>query len=70
MTGDFAVDTALVKKYLKDKLPAEFFEAHGSRYTFKNLWTGETGSFENGRFGISEIEGCGNITLKISPYRS
>ena len=69
-TGDFAVDIALVKQYLKNKLPAEFFEAHGSRYTFKNLWTGKTGFFENGRFGISEIEGCGNITLKISPYRS
>ncbi len=73
--GDFAVDAALIKKYLGDKLPESFYDAgvagtassYAARYTFKNLWTGETGTFENGRFAVSEIEGCGNITLKISP---
>ena len=70
--GNFTVDIALIKKYLGSKLPQAFYEAAENsaknfRYNFRNLWNGETGSFENGIFRVSEIEGCGNITLKIWP---
>ena len=65
--GPFTVDLALIKKYLGEKLPAGFYNAPASRFKFRNLWTGETDTFEKGIFQASEIEGCGNITLKISP---
>ena len=65
--GDFTVDLALIKKYLGDKLPASFYNAPAGRYSFRNLWTGETGIFENALFRATEIEGYGNITLRISP---
>lgn len=64
-TGDFTVDLPLIKKFLGDKLPECFYEA--TSFSFKNLWTGECGSFSNGIFSVKEIEGCGNITLKITP---
>ena len=65
--GNFAVDTALIKKFLGDKLPDTFYNAASGRYSFRNLWTGETGTFDAGRFSVTELEGCGNITLKITP---
>lgn len=64
-TGDFTVDLSLIKKFLGDKLPQRFYEA--TSFSFKNLWTGECGSFSDGIFSVKEIEGCGNITLKITP---
>ena len=32
-----------------------------------NLWTGETTKNETGSFGITSIEGCGDVTLKVTP---
>ncbi len=62
--GSFSVDLNLIQKYLGDKLPSGFYESKG--FNFKNLWTGERGSFASDVFSVSEIEGCGNITLKIT----
>ena len=64
-TGDFTVDLMLLKKFLGNKLPETFYNA--TSFTYKNLWTGETGNSGNGVFSVSEIEACGNVTLKISP---
>jgi alpha-galactosidase len=58
------VDLNLIQKYLGDKMPSGFYESKG--FNFKNLWTGERGSFASDVFSVSEIEGCGNITLKIT----
>jgi alpha-galactosidase len=63
--GNFAVDTGLIKNFLGNKLPESFYKAPCFR--FRNLWTGQTGSFEKGLFSVNEIEGCGNVTLKITP---
>ena len=63
--GNFAVDTGLIKSFLGNKLPENFYKAPSFR--FRNLWTGQTGSFEKGLFSINEIEGCGNVTMKITP---
>ncbi len=68
-SGDFTVDLDLIKKYLGNKLPESFYNSTSGKYVFKNLWTGEEGVFEKGIFRASEIEGCGNITLKISPEK-
>ncbi len=62
--GRFSVDLKLIQKYLSDKLPSSFYES--KHFNFKNLWTGERGSFASDVFSVSEIEGCGNITLKIT----
>ena len=63
--GNFAVDTGLIKSFLGNKLPESFYQSEC--FNFKNLWTGQTGSFEKGLFCVNEIEGCGNVTLKITP---
>ena len=63
--GNFAVDTGLIKSFLGNRLPENFYKAPNFR--FRNLWTGQTGSFEKGLFCVNEIEGCGNVTLKITP---
>ncbi len=63
--GNFAVDTGLIKSFLGNRLPESFYKALSFR--FRNLWTGQTGSFEKGLFSVNEIEGCGNVTLKITP---
>ena len=64
-TGDFTVELPLIKKFLGDKLPQRFYEA--TSFSFKNLWTGECGNFSDRIFSVKEIEGCGNVTLKITP---
>ncbi len=64
-TGDFTVDLMLIHKFLGDKLPASFYAA--KRFNFKNLWTGETGTYAGSIFSVNEIEGCGNVTLKLTP---
>ena len=58
------MDLNLIQKYLGDKLPSGFYESKG--FNFKNLWTGETGRFDGNLLSVKEIEGCGNITLKIT----
>ena len=63
-SGSFTADLALIQHYLGSKLPESFYTA-GS-FTFKNLWTGESGSFSSGIFTVTEIDGCGNVTLKIT----
>ncbi len=65
ISGSFAIDLTLIKKFLGDKLPENFYKA-GS-FNYKNLWNGDKGSFASGIFQVSEIEGCGNVTLKITP---
>ena len=64
-SGDFTVDLMLIKKYLGNKLPESFYKAN--LFNFKNLWTGETGSLTDALFSVSEIAGCGNVTLKLTP---
>ncbi len=55
----------LIKQFLGNKLPDSFYKAKA--FTLKNLWTGETKECQNGNFAIDEIEGCGNLTFKVTP---
>ena len=64
-TGDFTADLMLLQEFLGTRLPESFYKTKA--FTFKNLWTGESGTFGNGVFTVKEIEGCGNVTLKITP---
>lgn len=66
--GEFAVGLELIKKYLGEKLPADFYEAKSFEMT--NLWTCEkcTVSFDKQcdvAFSVKELEACGNVTLKV-----
>jgi len=63
-TGSFSVDTKLIKKFLGNNLPDKFYTA--SNFLCKDLWTGEKKLIKKGIFSINEIEGCGNVTLKIT----
>jgi len=63
-TGDYKVNLALIKSFIGEKLPENFYNA--LQFKCKNLWTGEETSSE-GVFAVREIEACGNITLKITP---
>lgn len=65
ISGSFTIDLPLIKKFLGDKLPESFYKA--SSFNYKNLWTGESGSCDKGLFTVTQMEGCGNVTLKISP---
>ena len=68
-SGNFAVDLALIKKYLGSKLPAAFYEAKS--FEIVNLWSGEKSCVNSddeafGTFCIGELEGCGNLTIRIT----
>lgn len=67
--GDFEVGVDLIKKYLGEKLPADFYAANS--FDVVNLWSGEKTCVSadeagSGTFCVKELEGCGNVTLKIS----
>ncbi len=67
-TGEFAVSLDLIKKFLGEKLPADFYAA--KKFEITNLWSGEKSSVSEGEAGfgtfcVKELEGCGNLTLKI-----
>jgi alpha-galactosidase len=62
-----AVDVARIVNYLREKMVRpEIFEQAKS-FTVTNLWTGETTKNETGSFGVTSIEGCGDVTLKVTP---
>ena len=66
--GEFSVGVELIKKYLGEKLPADFYEAKSFEMT--NLWTCEkcTVSFDklsDVAFSVKELDACGNVTLKV-----
>lgn len=66
--GEFSVGLELIKKYLGEKLPAEFYEAKS--FELLNLWSGEknTISFDklsDAVFNVKELDACGNVTLKV-----
>jgi alpha-galactosidase len=66
--GEFTVGLELIKKYLGEKLPADFYEAKS--FELLDLWSGEKNdvSFDkvsDVAFSVKELEACGNVTLKV-----
>ena len=64
-TEHVSADLELIKKFLGDKLPQSFYNA--KEFNLEDLWSGKKVCCNNGVFAIDEIEGCGNITYKITP---
>jgi alpha-galactosidase len=64
-SGIFSVDLELIKKFLGSKVAAKFYNA--SAFQVKNLWTGEITENNNGIFSTKSLEGCGNLTIRITP---
>ena len=64
-TGNFSADLSLIKNFLGNKLPADFYEA--SAFSVKNLWTGEKTENTSGSFCVNSLAVCGNCTFRITP---
>ena len=64
-TGNFSADLSLIKNFLGNKLPADFYEA--STFSVKNLWTGEKTENTSGTFCVNSLAACGNCTFRITP---
>ena len=64
-TGNFSADLSLIKNFLGNKLPADFYEA--STFSVKNLWTGEKTENTSGTFCVNSLAACGNSTFRITP---
>jgi len=64
-SGNYSADLSLIKKFLGHNLPEDFYKA--SSFSVKNLWSGETSKNTSGKFCIDSLEGCGNVTLRITP---
>jgi len=64
---EFAVTVEDVLKFIGHKMVnAAAFDGAKS-YAIKDLWTGETCVNETRRFAVSGLEGCDNVTIKVTP---
>ncbi len=59
-TGPFTVDDKLLSQVFTGR-----FECAG-KYQIKDLWTGEERENTTGRFEVSELDTCDNVTIRIS----
>ena len=67
-TGEFTVGIELIKKFLGDKLPTDFYNAKS--FELVNLWSGEKSCVSADKqsdvvFAVRELEACGNATFKV-----
>ena len=58
-TGPFTVDDKLLSQVFTGR-----FECSG-KYQIKDLWTGEEWENTTGRFEVSELDACDNVTWKV-----
>ena len=66
--GEFTVGIDLIKKFLGDKLPTDFYNAKS--FELVNLWSGEKSCVSADKqsdvvFAVKELEACGNATFKV-----
>ncbi len=66
-TEETAVDVALILQYLGEKMADRDAFAKAKSFTVKDLWTGEMTVNETGRFAVSRLEACDNVTVKVTP---
>ena len=66
-TEEVAVDVALIRQYLGEKMVDGEAFAKAKSFCVKELWTGETSKNETGRFSVSRLDACDNICLKVTP---
>lgn len=67
-TGEFTVGIDLIKKFLGDKLPTDFYNAKS--FELFNLWSGEKNDVSFDKlsdvvFAVRELDACGNATFKV-----
>lgn len=66
-TQTYSVDVERILSYIGDKMPdMETFRNAGA-YVVKDLWTKDVSLNTNGIFDVSNLEGCDNVTIRISP---
>ena len=63
-----SVNVSDIAGYIGKKMPdCEKFSKAVS-FELKDLWTGEVTENTSGVFGVNGLEGCGNVTYKITPH--
>ena len=63
-----SVSVSDIAGYIGKKMPdCEKFSKAVS-FELKDLWTGEVTENTSGVFGVNDLEGCGNVTYKITPH--
>lgn len=67
--GGYGVEAADILGYVGHKMKdREAFAGAGS-YHVTNLWTGECEVNTTGRFWVDALEGCDNVTLRVTPEK-
>ena len=63
-----SVSVSDIAEYIGKKMPdCEKFSKAVS-FELKDLWTGGVTENTSGVFGVNGLEGCGNVTYKITPH--
>ncbi len=58
-SGSFAVDDKLLSKIFSDRFKCS------QKYQIKDLWTGKEWENTTGKFEVTELDACDNVTIKI-----
>lgn len=66
-TEGYAVDVQRICRYLGEKLADRERFLKVASYRVRNLWTGEEEINTSGIFRAESLEGCDNLTLKVTP---
>ena len=69
-TSDQSVSVSVsdIVEFIGKKLPDFEKFSKAKSFELKDLWTGEVTENISGVFGVNGLEGCGNVTYKITPH--
>ena len=54
--------------YVGGKMPAKECFEKAKYFDVTDLWTGENWINESGRFSVSGLEGCDNLTIRVAVH--
>ena len=63
----YGVTVAQILEGIGKKMVAPDRFAGAKSYAVRNLWTGESGLCEDGRFEVKSLAGCDNLTIRVTP---
>ena len=64
---EYAVSVDLILHWIGEKMARREKFAHAKNYKVTNLWTGEESTNESGRFAVTGLDGCDNLTIRVTP---
>ncbi|MBP5282291.1 MAG: alpha-galactosidase [Lachnospiraceae bacterium] len=64
---EYGVTTQDILGFIGHKMANKEAFAGAKSFTVKDLWTGEVCENTTGRFAVSGLEGCDNVTIKVTP---